>query len=192
MKIGILAGSFNPVHIGHLLIANHFAECGLYDKIWFLITPQNPLKNKNDLMSKELRLKLLKKSIQNCNKFEICTIEWDMPSPFYTVNTLLKLRMDYPQNSFELIIGSDNFAFFHSWKDHRTILENFKIFIYPRSDYGVVYFTHPNIFFCENVPKIGISSTFVRESLANGKDISLYIPKLIHKNVINNKFVAIG
>jgi len=189
MRIGFFAGSFNPVHIGHLAIANYLAEYEGYDKIWFSITPQNPLKNKNKLMNQNLRLRLLQKSIQDYNKFEICTVELDILQPSYTINTLCKLKTDYPQNTFELIIGSDNWITFHYWKDYRTILEDFKILIYPRSNCESICSNHPNVYLCKNAPKIEISSTFIRQSIVEGKDIRFYMPEGIYKEVINSESV---
>lgn len=122
MKIGIFPGSFNPVHIGHLAIANYIAEFEGYDQIWFLITPQNPLKKKKDLLDQNLRLELIEEAIEGYEKFKTCTIEWDMPQPSYTINTLQKLRMMHPGDSFDLIIGSDNWANIHRWKDYQMIL----------------------------------------------------------------------
>lgn len=188
MRIGILAGSFNPVHIGHLAIANYLAEYEGYDKIWFLITPQNPLKNERELMNQNLRLRLLQKSIKDYNRFEICTIEWGMPRPSYTIDVLWKLHLDFPQNIFELIIGSDNWIIFHHWKDYRTILENFKILVYPRSNYKSIYFNHPNIYFCKDAPQIEISSAFIRKSIVEGKDIRFYMPEGVCREVVNNLF----
>ena len=175
MKIGILPGSFNPVHIGHLAIANYLAEYESFDQIWFLITPQNPLKKKNELLDQEIRKQLLEKAIKGYDKFVVSTIEWDMPQPSYTINTLQKLRMTHPEDSFELIIGSDNWATFHRWKDYQMILKNFKILIYPRRGSDRIYLNHPNVRMCR-APKIEISSTFIRSAIVGGKDVRFYMP----------------
>lgn len=177
MKIGILPGSFNPVHIGHLAIANYIAEYGAFDEIWFLITPQNPMKTKTDLLDQDLRLSLLEEAIGDYPKFKICTIEWEMPQPTYTINTLQKLRMKYPEHSFELIIGSDNWMVIHRWKDYQLILKNFKTHVYPRLGTGKVELTHPNARMIKGAPKIDISSTAIREAFKAGKDVRFYMPK---------------
>jgi nicotinate-nucleotide adenylyltransferase len=188
MKIGIFPGSFNPVHIGHLAIANYVAEQGEFDEIWFLITPKNPLKIKSDLLNQEIRLDLLEKSIGDYPKFKTCTIEWDMPQPTYTINTLQKLRMLFPENSFELIIGSDNWETFHRWKDYQLILKNFKILIYPRLGTGRIFINHPNVRMIKGAPKMEISSTFIRRAIRQGKDIRFYMPIGVYNDVINTGF----
>jgi len=188
MKIGILPGSFNPVHNGHLAIANYLAEYEEFDQIWFLVTPQNPLKKRNDLMDEQLRLDLLKKAIGNYDKFVISTIEWSMPQPSYTINTLQKLRVMYPADTFELIIGSDNWATFHRWKDYQLILKNFKVLIYPRRGSDRIQSYHPNVRLCKGA-KIEISSTFVRESIAKGKDVRFYMPEGLYEEVVNSGFI---
>ena len=186
MKIGILPGSFNPVHNGHLAIANYLAEYEGFDQIWFLITPQNPLKRKNELMDQELRLDLLERSVEDYDKFIISTIEWNMPQPSYTINTLQKLRVMYPNDTFELIIGSDNWATFHRWKDYQLILKNFKVLIYPRRGSDRIQLHHPNVRLCKSAPKIEISSTFIRESIAKGKDVRFYMPAGLYEKVVNS------
>jgi nicotinate-nucleotide adenylyltransferase len=191
MKIGILPGSFNPVHVGHLAIANYLAEYEGFDQIWFLITPQNPLKNKNDLMDQDLRLAMLQKSVEGYDKFVISTIEWNMPQPSYTINTLQKLRVTYPQDTFELIIGSDNWATFHRWKDYQLILKNFKVLIYPRRGSDRIQLHHPNVRLCKGAPKIEISSTFIRESIAKGKDVRFYMPPGLFEEVVNSGFIQL-
>jgi nicotinate-nucleotide adenylyltransferase len=189
MKIGILPGSFNPVHVGHLAIANYLAEYEGFDQIWFLITPQNPLKSKNDLMDQNLRLEMLQKSVEGYDKFVISTIEWNMPQPSYTINTLQKLRVTYPQDTFELIIGSDNWATFHRWKDYQLILKNFKVLIYPRRGSDRIQLHHPNVQLCKGAPKIEISSTFIREAVAKGKDVRFYMPPGLFEEVVNSGFI---
>ncbi|MCL1937081.1 MAG: nicotinate (nicotinamide) nucleotide adenylyltransferase [Candidatus Azobacteroides sp.] len=188
MKIGIFPGSFNPVHVGHLAIANYLAEYEDFDQIWFLITPQNPLKKKNDLLDHHFRKKLIEESITDYEKFYICTLEWEMPQPSYTINTLQKLRVLYPQHSFELIIGSDNWATFHRWKDYQIILKNFKIVIYPRRGSDRMINNYPNVRLCKNAPKIEISSTFIRKAITAGKDVRFYMPTGTFVEVVNSDF----
>lgn len=187
MKIGIFPGSFNPVHIGHLAIANYVAEFEGYDQIWFLITPQNPLKNKNGLLDQNLRLELIEKSIKGYDKFKTCTIEWNMPQPSYTINTLQKLRMTYPKDTFELIIGSDNWETIHRWKDYQMILKNFKTLVYPRKNVERVYIKHPNVRLCKGAPEIEISSTFIREAIAEGRDVRFYMPLNTFEEVVKTE-----
>jgi nicotinate-nucleotide adenylyltransferase len=184
MKIGIYPGSFNPVHIGHLALANFIAEYNGFDEIWFLITPQNPLKRKSDLLDQELRLAWLEKAIGDYPKFKICTIEWEMSQPTYTINTLQRLRVMYPENSFELILGSDNWNLIHRWKDYQLILKNFKTWIYPRLGTGKVIFNHPNVRMVKNAPMMNISSTFIRKAIKQGIDVRFFLPIGIYEDII--------
>ena len=184
MKIGIFPGSFNPVHIGHLALANFIVEYGEFDEIWFLITPQNPLKKKSDLLDQHLRLAWLEKAIGDYPKFKTCTIEWEMPQPAYTINTLQRMRIMYPEYTFELIIGSDNWETIHRWKDYQMILKNFKTWIYPRLGGGKIIFNHPNVRMIKGAPKMEISSTFIRKSIQHGKDVRFFLPTGIYEEII--------
>jgi len=186
MKIGIFPGSFNPVHIGHLAIANYVVEYSEFDEIWFLITPQNPLKKKDDLIDQNLRLTWLEKSICNFPKFKVCTVEWEMPQPTYTINTLQRLRVMYPENTFELVIGSDNWETIHRWKDYQVILKNFKTSIYPRLGTGKIIFNHPNVQMIKGAPKIELSSTFIRKAIKKGKDVRFFLPLGIYEDIITS------
>jgi guanylate kinase/nicotinate (nicotinamide) nucleotide adenylyltransferase len=188
MKTGIFPGSFNPVHIGHLAIANYLAEYEGFDEIWFLITPQNPLKKKKDLLDQNFRLSLLEKSISGYEKFKINTIEWEMSPPTYTINTLQKLRILHPQHEFVLIIGSDNWSTFHRWKDYQLILKNFKTLIYPRRGSDRLYINHPNVSLCKNAPKIEASSSFIRNSIIQGKDVRFFLPSGAYDEVVDADF----
>jgi nicotinate-nucleotide adenylyltransferase len=188
MKIGIFPGSFNPVHIGHLALANFIVEYGDFDEIWFLITPKNPLKNKSDLLDQDIRLNLLEKAIGNYPKFKPCTIEWNMPQPTYTINTLQKLRVSYPEDAFELIIGSDNWDTFHRWKDYQLILKNFKIWIYPRMGTGRIFIDHPNVKMVKGAPKLEISSTIIRRAIRQEKDVRFYMPSGLFNEVLSTGF----
>ncbi|GHT56608.1 putative nicotinate-nucleotide adenylyltransferase [Bacteroidia bacterium] len=184
MKIGIFPGSFNPVHNGHLAMANYLAEYEGYDEIWFMITPQNPGKSRVDLLDQNIRLKLLEESIKGYSKFKINTMEWEMPQPCYTVNTLQKLRMTHPKDQIELIIGTDNWAMFHRWKDYQVIIKNFKILIYPRRGSDKVYLKYPTVRLAENAPKFGVSSTDIREAIKAGKDLRYYMPGNTYEQVV--------
>jgi nicotinate-nucleotide adenylyltransferase len=188
MKIGIFPGSFNPIHIGHLAIANYICEFEGYDEIWFLITPQNPVKGQTDLINKELRLALVEDSIKDYPQFKTCTIEWEMSPPTYTVNTLQKLRVRYPQFQFELIIGSDNWEIFHRWKDYQMILKNFRLLVYPRKGGGNILANHPNVRISRQAPKIEVSSSFIRKALKKGKDIRFFLPRGNYEKIIESGF----
>jgi nicotinate-nucleotide adenylyltransferase len=190
MKIGIYPGSFNPVHIGHLALANYVAEYGEYDEIWFLITPQSPLKSRSELLDQNLRLAWLEKSIGDYPKFKICTLEWELPQPAYTINTLQRLRIMYPEHIFELIIGSDNWESIHRWKDYQLILKNFKTWIYPRLGTGRIVFNHPNVRMIKGAPKMDVSSTFIRKSIRRGKDVRFFLPSGIYEDVIASNALA--
>ncbi len=189
MRVGIFPGSFNPIHIGHLAIANYICEFENYDEVWFLITPQNPVKGQTDLMEKELRLSLVEDAIKGYPKFKTCTIEWEVSPPTYTVNTLQRLRVKYPENQFELIVGSDNWETFHRWKDYQMILKNFKILVYPRkgTNQGATMY-HPNVKICKGAPKIEVSSSFIRKTLRKGRDIRFLLPAGAYDAIIKSKF----
>ena len=191
MKIGIFPGSFNPVHVGHLAIANYLAEYQGYDQIWFLITPQNPLKKQHDLLDQEFRLELLKEAVGDYDKFVVSTIEWSLPQPSYTINTLQKLRVTYPNDIFELIIGSDNWVTFHRWKDYQVILKNFKVLIYPRRGSDRITLFHPNVSLCKEAPKIEMSSTAIRKAIATQKDLRFYMAPGQYKRLSDSGFIPI-
>jgi len=191
MKIGIYPGSFNPVHIGHLALANYVAEYGEFDEIWFLITPHSPLKSRSELLDQDLRLAWLEKSIGNYPKFKTCTIEWEMAQPTYTINTLQRLRIMFPEHTFDLIIGSDNWETIHRWKDYQLILKNFRTWIYPRLGTGKIIFNHPNVHMVKGAPKMDISSTFIRKAIRRGKDVRFFLPAGIYEDVIESKALVI-
>jgi nicotinate-nucleotide adenylyltransferase len=130
----------------------------------------------------------LEKSIRGYEKFKINTIEWEMSPPTYTVNTLQKLRILYPQHEFVLIIGSDNWSTFHRWKDYQLILKNFKTLIYPRRGSDRIYINHPNVSLCKSAPKIEASSSFIRKAVEDGKDVRFFLPPGIYEEVVETGF----
>ena len=187
MKIGIFSGSFNPIHTGHLIIANYLCEFEELDEIWFVVSPQNPLKSKKDLLSDIHRITMVKKAIRGNRKFKYCDIEFSLPLPSYTVRTLKTLKEKYPANEFHIIIGSDNWLIFDRWKDYQEILDNYPIFIYPRLGYEIAsknYLNGKNIQIAKS-PIIEISSTFIREGISKGKNMNYYMPSNVYRYILS-------
>lgn len=178
MKIGLFFGSFNPVHTGHLLIGNYFIEFAGLDKIWFVVSPQNPFKINDTLLDENTRLHLLKLAIINDDHFEASNFEFDLTRPSYTVHTLEKLRETFPQHTFIPIIGGDNLQSFHLWKDYETILKNHEVYVYRRAGFheNPLLSNHPKIKIFE-VPLLNISSTYIREMIQAGKSVRYLVPK---------------
>jgi len=163
-RIGLYFGSFNPVHDGHLAIAEYMLEHVPIDDLWFVLSPQNPLKNSNELWSNEKRFELLKSAIGKRSKMSICTIEWDMPKPSYTIDTLKKLSELYPNTEFSIIMGADNLEKIEQWKSFEAILNNYKIWVYPRPNaVKNQHFQHSNVTVFD-APLMDISSTKIRET----------------------------
>lgn len=179
MNIGLLFGSFNPIHIGHLIIANTMLEEAKFDEVWFVITPQNPYKINQFLMDENERLKMVNLAIFDHHKLKSSTIEFDLPKPNYTIHTLNILKEKYSNHSFSIIIGSDNLTKLHQWKEAEKIIENFKIVVYPRlNKVSLNDNLHHNIKIYD-CPFIDISSTLIREKLKSEKSIKY----LVHQDV---------
>ena len=132
MKIGLYFGSFNPIHIGHLVIANHIAEYSDLNQVWFVVTPHSPFKKKHTLLDNYQRLEMVYRATKDYNKLKPCDIEFNLPQPNYTINTLAYLQEKYPDHEFSLLMGEDNLKSFHKWKNYELILENHDIYVYPR------------------------------------------------------------
>ena len=181
MKIGLYFGSFNPIHIGHLIIANHIAENSNLDQVWMVVTPHNPLKNKQTLLDDYQRLNLVFLATEDYPKIKPSDIEFKLSQPNYTVNTLAHLQDKFPQHEFSLIMGEDNLKSFHKWKNYEFILENHDIYVYPRitAELDINHkeeLTKPNSIHTNNpkihridAPVVEISSTFIRENIKNNK-----------------------
>lgn len=172
-KVGLYFGTFNPIHIGHLIIANHLAEFTNLDEVWFVVTPHNPFKKKSTLLADHHRYQMVEIAIEDFPKLKASKIEFGLPQPNYTVNTLAHLNEQYPDFQFNLIMGEDNLQSFTKWKNYEVILENNHIYVYPR-----VYdkkelsnlMQHPKIHVID-APVVEISSTFIRKNIKENKNI---------------------
>jgi len=176
MKIGLFFGSFNPIHIGHKVIASYLVDFTDLDRVMFVVSPQNPLKQKISLLDQYHRLQIIRSEIEDNSKLEVSDIEFDMPKPSYTIDTLVRLKEKYPENDYSIIMGSDNLQNFHKWKNYEQILEDYSIYVYPRPGYEISG-SHKNIHLIEGVPQMEISSSFIRKSIKEGKDISYLMPE---------------
>ena len=176
MKIGLFFGSFNPIHIGHKVIASYLVDFTDLDKVMFVVSPQNPLKQKISLLDQYHRLQIIRSEIEDNSKLEVSDIEFDMPKPSYTIDTLVRLKEKYAENDYSIIMGSDNLRNFHKWKNYEQILEDYSIYVYPRPGYDISG-SHKNIHVIEGVPQMEISSSFIRKSIKEGKDISYLMPE---------------
>ncbi len=187
MKTGLFFGSFNPVHIGHLMIANYMVEFTDLQQIWFVISPQNPLKKKQTLLNDYERMIMLEYAIENDQRFSICDIEFRMPKPSYTIDTLTYLRELYPKQEFILIMGSDGLKTFHKWKNHETIQNHYQRYVYPRPSFEVNPVDHRNIVLID-APQFEISSTFIRHAVRDEHDIRYYLPPKVYQYILKMHF----
>lgn len=179
MKIGLYFGSFNPIHIGHLIIANHMAEHSDLDQVLFVVTPHNPFKKKSSLLDNHHRLEMVYLATKDYDKLKPSNIEFKLPQPSYTINTLAYIQEKYPNDEFSLIMGEDNLKSFHKWKNYELILENHHIYVYPRISNGKVetqFDGHKKIHYIDS-PIMELSSTFIRNAIKSNKNIKPMLPE---------------
>jgi len=198
MKIGLYFGSFNPIHVGHLIIANYLAYNTDLDQVWFIVSPHNPLKEKNSLLADYHRLALVKEAIEDNPKLKASDIEFKLPQPSYTVTTLAHLREKFPQHSFSLIMGEDSLRSLHKWYNYEIILNNYAIYIYPRAlsieDVNSLdspnqsYLNHSNINYCKDAPIMKISASYIRDAIKHGKDIRYLVTEPVLKYIEEMRF----
>ena len=187
-KIGLFFGSFNPIHNGHLMLANYLAEYGGLDEIWFVVSPQNPFKDKKSLLADRHRMYMVELAVKGDERFQVCDIEFYMPQPSYTIDTLTRLAERHPNTDFYLICGMDNIESFKKWKNYEMILQYHHLMVYPRKGYSSNELVeHPSVTVVE-APEIEVSSTFIRNAIGEGKDVRYFVPKEVYKYIIDMHF----
>ena len=176
-KIGIYSGSFNPIHHGHVMLANYLVEFSDLDELWFVVTPQNPLKQKEDLLDDDERLKMVKLAIGDDPRFFVSDIEMHLPTPSYTINTLSVLSGQYPDCQFVFICGMDSLQNMKHWREYQRILDNYELLVFPREGYdGGDLADYPSVTVLKT-PILEISSTFIRQCVKEGRDMRHFMPE---------------
>ena len=187
MNIGLYFGSFNPIHIGHLIIAKHIINEGLLDEIWFVISPQNPFKNSSVLLNEQHRLNLVKTAIDAEPKLKASNIEFKLPRPSYTIDTLTYLVEKYPKNNFTIVMGSDGFQNINKWKNASELIKNFKILVYNRPGF-LISETHNADFSIIDAPLLEISSTHIRKLIKEKKSIRYLVTDKVKEEIEINQY----
>lgn len=188
MKIGLFFGSFNPIHVGHLIIANHFAEHTDLQQIWIIVTPHNPFKEKKSLLDDQQRLHLVRLAIEDYPKIKVSDIEFKLTQPNYTINTLTYLQEKHPQHEFSIIMGEDNLKSLHKWKNYEIILQNHDIYVYPRisSDINENVIKTPRTIHHITAPVVEISSTTIRTDIRMKKNIRPLLSEKVYAYIEHN------
>jgi len=189
-KVGLYFGTFNPIHMGHLAIANHMVEFSDLDEVWMVVTPHNPHKKKSTLLADHHRLEMVYRATEAYDNIKPSNIEFGLPQPNYTVNTLAHLEEKYPDYQFALIMGEDNLNTLHKWKNNEVILERFEVFVYPRVTSTTIkeeFKNHPKISKVD-APIMEISSTFVRNAVKDGKRITPLLPQKVWEYIDEMNF----
>ena len=191
-KIGLFFGSFNPIHIGHLILANYILEKSDMEQLWFVVSPQNPFKEKKSLLKDYHRLDMVNLALKNYPKMRASNIEFSLPKPSYTTDTLAYLKEKYPENSFALIMGEDNLKNLHKWKNSENLVENNQIIVYPRKIEAEnleenLLLNHPNISLIE-APIIELSATQIREMIKLNQNVRPMLPPEVFEFLDGSSF----
>jgi nicotinate-nucleotide adenylyltransferase len=198
MKIGLYFGTFNPIHVGHLIIANYFANETDLDQVWMVVSPHNPLKDKATLLKDFHRLDMVKEAIEDNPRLKASDIEFKLPKPSYTATTLAYLKENYPNDEFSLIMGEDSLRSLHKWYNYEAILKHYRILVYPRAVLMDELFSnhaaeksvmeHPNVKIMKDVPIMKISASFIRNIIKNGKDFRYLVTEPVFKYIEEMRF----
>ena len=179
-KIGLFFGSYNPVHVGHMIIANYMATQTPLREVWLIVSPHNPFKPKRTLARDYDRLHLVQLAIGDNAHLRASDVEFGLPQPSYTVDTLAYLKEKYPEKQFALIMGGDNLTTLHKWKNYELLLRDYEVFVYSRPSYQHVELAeHPNVHLYEDVPLMEISSSYIRDCIRDGKSVQYLVPDAV-------------
>jgi nicotinate-nucleotide adenylyltransferase len=186
--IGIYSGSFNPIHHGHVMLANYLVEFSDLDELWFVVTPQNPLKKKEDLLDDDERLKMVQLAIGDDPRIRVSDIEMHLPTPSYTINTLTALSEQYPDSEFIFICGMDSLQNLKHWREYQRILDNYELLVFPREGYdGGELVNYPSVTVLKT-PILEVSSTFIRQCVKEGRDVRHFMPEKAYVYMKTNRF----
>jgi nicotinate-nucleotide adenylyltransferase len=187
MHIGLYFGSFNPIHIGHLIVANHVAEYTEVNKIWFVVSPHNPLKDTHSLLNEYHRLHLVNLAIEGNNKFRASNVEFNLPKPSFTIDTLTYLSEKFPLERFSVIMGADSFQNISKWKNYEQLLANYSLIVYNRRGFEIKNTYGADITILD-APLLEVSSTFIRKKIKEGKSIRYIVPDTVSDYIIANRY----
>ena len=189
MRIGLFFGSFNPIHIGHLVIADVMAHHTDLDQVWFVVSPQNPFKSSKSLLHEFDRLRMVELATADHYKFRATDVEFHLPKPSYTIDSMTCLSEKHPGHEFILIIGEDNLVHFHKWKNHQAILEHYGLYVYPRPRVAAekIKVRHENIRYVA-APMLDISATFIRQSIKNNRSVRYLLPQSVAEHITSKHF----
>ena len=187
MKIGLFFGTFNPLHNGHLIIAKTAIAKALIDQVWYVLSPISPFKQKEKILEKNKRANLIEKALLNEEKLILCKQEFNLPIPNYSIDTLKVLKKRYPNYIFKILLGQDNFSKIKKWKNHKTILDNHEIILYPRLGFDFDDLQSQKVLKLD-VPLINYSSTKIRDMIRKGLSIKEYVPASVEKEIFLNKY----
>lgn len=192
-SIGLFFGSFNPIHLGHTNLAEYIFRFSGVDEIWFIVSPRNPLKEQSELIDEQLRMRMLQLATEEKEYLKVSDVEFELPKPSYTINTLKTLSEKYPEDDFILLIGSDNMQIFDQWKEYQTILDEYSVLVYPREGYPYEDFeeTYPDMQVLEEAPFFDISSTEIRELIKNNQDASEWLHPEVYQFIKENKLYTV-
>ena len=188
MNVGLFFGSYNPIHTGHLTIANTMAHADGVEQVWFVVSPQNPFKKRSTLLHEFDRMDMVNQAIFDNYKLRASDVEFSMPKPSYTIDTLTYLDSKYQDKEFSLILGEDNLSHFHKWKNSDVLLDNYSLYIYPRPKaQPSALLSHPNIQLVE-APMIDISATFIRKCIQNGFSVKYLVHDAVERIISAKNF----